>query len=61
MITIKINEIEMTIEEAKELYKQLGELFETKLASLPASLYRGKPIGPYNFPPRGAYFVGDKL
>ena len=45
MIIIKINEIEMTIEEAKELYKQLGELFGPKLASLPPTYIN--PLG-YN-------------
>jgi len=58
MITIKINEIEMTIEEAKELYKQLGDLFGPKLASLPPTLYRGKPISSDNFSPVGALFPG---
>jgi len=55
MITIKINEIEMTTEEAKQIYKELGDLFEPKTAH--QSLYRGKPIGPDNFPPLGAYFA----
>ena len=45
MITIKINEIEMTIEEAKELYKQLGELFEPNLASLPPTYSVRDPLG----------------
>ena len=32
-IKIKINEIEMTIEEAKDLHKQLSDLFGSKLAN----------------------------
>ena len=48
MITIKINEIEMTTEEAKELYKQLGELFEPNLASLPPTMFRD-PLGQAHF------------
>ena len=32
-IKIKINEIEMTIEEAKDLHKQLNDLFGSKLAN----------------------------
>ena len=30
MLTVKIKDIEMTIEEARELYKQLGDLFGPK-------------------------------
>jgi len=45
MITIKINDVEMTIEEAKELYKQLEELFGQKLASLPPTYSVRDPLG----------------
>ena len=50
MITMKINDVEMTIEEAKELYKQLGVLFGQNLASLlpthiPADFNFNKPDG----------------
>jgi hypothetical protein len=58
MMTIKISEIEMTTEEARELYKQLGELFEPKLSNLHPSYYRGKPIGPDNIPPLGTLTAG---
>ena len=34
-VKIKINEIEMTIEEGKALHKQLNDLFGSKLASRP--------------------------
>ena len=36
-IKIKINEIEMTIEEAKDTHKQLNDLFGSKLESRPPS------------------------
>ena len=34
-IKIKINDIEMTIEEAKDTHKQLNDLFGSKLVSRP--------------------------
>ena len=62
MITIKINEIEMTTEEARELYKQLGDLFGLGLASLPATNIKAtwdfnKPKGYVN--PRDLMFRVD--
>ena len=36
-IKIKINEIEMTIEEAKDLHKELNKLFGSSLVNLPAT------------------------
>jgi hypothetical protein len=35
MITIKIKDVELTIEEAKELYNELHEMFRPEMASLP--------------------------
>jgi hypothetical protein len=35
MITINVKEVVLTIEEAKELYSQLDDMFGPKMASLP--------------------------
>jgi hypothetical protein len=43
MLTVKIKDIEITIEEARELYKQLGDLFGPKLESLPPTYIN--PLG----------------
>jgi hypothetical protein len=48
MLTVKIKDIEITIEEARELYKQLGDLFGPKLASLPPTIFRD-PLGQAHF------------
>jgi hypothetical protein len=45
MLTVKIKDIEMTIEEARELYKQLGDLFGPKLESLPPTYTYINPLG----------------
>jgi hypothetical protein len=47
MLTVKIKDIEMTIEEARELYNQLVDLFGPKLASLPHT--HKHPLGEYHF------------
>jgi hypothetical protein len=51
MLTVKIKDIEMTIEEARELYKQLGDLFGPKLASLPPTNIKAD----FNFNKPGGY------
>jgi hypothetical protein len=35
MVTINVKEVVLTIEEAKELYSQLDDMFGPKMASLP--------------------------
>lgn len=45
MITININDVEMKLEEARELYKLLGELFGQKPESLPPNYSIRDPLG----------------
>jgi len=49
MITIKVKELELTLEEAKELYEELKKIFETPVVTHVPGIHREPVYGDQPF------------